>query len=58
MLWCLAMFPYGVVLVFVVCCFHVPHFFRHFGLDLGEVFWVVYMFEAALELPLVRVVHV
>jgi hypothetical protein len=25
---------------------------------LGEVFWVVYMFEAALELPLVRVVHV
>jgi hypothetical protein len=41
-----------------VYCFHVPHCFRHFGRDLGEVFWAVYMFETVLELLLVGVVHV
>ena len=38
---------YRVVLVFAVCCFHVPHFFRHFGRDLGKVFLTLYMYEAA-----------
>jgi len=39
-------FPYRGVLVLTVYYFHIPHFFRHFGRDLGKVFWASYMHEA------------
>ena len=51
-------FPYRAVLVLTVCFFHDPHFFRHFGRDLGKVFWASYMHEAVWEVPLVCAAHV
>jgi hypothetical protein len=51
-------FPYRTVLVVAMCCFYVPYSLRHFGRDLGKVFYVSYMHEAIWEAPLVCVVHI
>ena len=37
-------FPYRAVLVFAVCFFRIPHFFRHFGRDLYKVFFALSMY--------------